>query len=79
MSEEELKNKYEDLQDYILELVVKYVEPHRNSLESPSDYKLDVRSFCILCHAAFEEFLENITLFKFRKFLSLLFLVHKSV
>lgn len=63
MSEEELKNKYEDLQDYILELVVKYVEPHRNSLESPSDYKLDVRSFCILCHAAFEEFLENITLY----------------
>lgn len=31
------------------------------------DYNLDVHSFCILCHAAFEEFLEDVTLYSVDK------------
>ena len=32
-------------------------------MEHPSDYSLDVHSFCILSHAAFEEFIEDVTLY----------------
>lgn len=63
MSKEDLENKYNDLENYILELIIKYIEPHKEQLEKPDYYKLDVNSFCILCHAAFEEFLEDVTLY----------------
>lgn len=63
MSKEDLENKYNDLENYILELMIKYIAPHKDPLENPNDYKLDVNSFCILCHAAFEEFLEDVTLY----------------
>lgn len=63
MSQENLVNKFKDLENHILDLGIKYIEPHRSKLETPNDYKLDVHSFCILCHAAFEEFLEDITLY----------------
>lgn len=80
MLKENLKKKFKDLENHILELGIKYIEPHRNPLEKPDDYNLDVHSFCILCHAAFEEFLEDVTLYsidtietefnaKYRKFL----------
>lgn len=63
MSKEDLENKYNDLENHILELGIKYIELHNDPLENPNDYKLDVNSFCILCHAAFEEFLEDVTLY----------------
>lgn len=63
MSKEDLENKYKDLEKHILELGIKYIELHNDPLENPNDYKLDVNSFCILCHAAFEEFLEDVTLY----------------
>ena len=63
MLEENLKKKFKELEGHILELGIKYIEPHRNPLETPEDYNLDVHSFCILCHAAFEEFLEDVTLY----------------
>lgn len=63
MSKEDLENKFNDLENHILELGIKYIDNHRNPLENPKDYKLDVHSYCILCHAAFEEFLEDITLY----------------
>lgn len=63
MSRENLKKKYDDLEDHILELLFRFIEPHKDPLQKPSEYNLDVHSFCILCHAAFEEFLEDITIF----------------
>lgn len=63
MSKDDLENKYKDLENHILELGIKYIELHNDPLENPNDYKLDVNSFCILCHAAFEEFLEDVTLY----------------
>lgn len=63
MSREELKKKYNDLEDHVLTLLIQFIAPHLDPLQKPDDYNLDVHSFCILCHAAFEEFLEDITLF----------------
>ncbi|RGD79976.1 HEPN domain-containing protein [Bacteroides caccae] len=67
MSQKELENKFKELEDHILELAIKYIAPHTNPLEKPVDYNLDVHSFCILCHAAFEEFLEDVTLYSVDK------------
>lgn len=63
MSSEDLENKYKDLEDHLLELLIRYIAPHSDSLQKPEAYNLDVHSFCILYHAAFEEFLEDVTLF----------------
>lgn len=63
MSNEELKSKYKVLEEYILTLIYKYIEPHKDPLQGPLEYDLDVRSFCILCHAAFEEFIEDVTIY----------------
>lgn len=63
MSSEELEKKYNALENHLMELLVRYVEPHLDSLQKPDEYNLDIHSFCILCHAAFEEFLEDVTLY----------------
>lgn len=67
MSDEDLKNKYKALEDHILDLEIRYIGPHIGVLvapnEKPEDYNLDVHSFCILAHAAFEEYLEDISLY----------------
>lgn len=59
--------KVEDYLDklelYLLELEEKYIDIHNNPLENPEDFKLDIRSYCVLSHAAFEEFVENICLY----------------
>lgn len=48
---------------YLLELEYKYISNHVDPFEDPEEYKLDVRSYCVLSHAAFEEFVENICLY----------------
>ena len=63
MSNEELNNRFSALEDHIAELIIRYIDIHKNPLETPVDYSLDVHSFCILSHAAFEEFIEDITLY----------------
>lgn len=63
MLKKDLEDKYELLESHILELIIKFIDPHKNPLEKPEDYNLDVHSFCILCHAAFEEFLEDICIY----------------
>lgn len=48
------------LELYLLEVEEKYLKTHLGTTEIPSEYMFDVKSYCILCHAAFEEFVENI-------------------
>lgn len=67
MSSEELENKFRALENHVLELLIRYLEPHKDPLQSPNDYDLDVHSFCILSHAAFEEFVEDVTLYSVDK------------
>lgn len=59
----DIKESLDKLELYLLELEDKYIDIHTDPLESPEAYKLDVRSYCVLSHAAFEEFVENICLY----------------
>lgn len=58
-----IKESLDKLELYLLELEDKYIDIHTDPLENPEAYKLDVRSYCVLSHAAFEEFVENICLY----------------
>ena len=58
-----MKAHIDQLEMYLLTLEEKYIASHNDPLESPDDYQLDVRSFCVLAHAAFEEFLESLSLY----------------
>lgn len=58
-----MKAHIDKLELYLLTLQEKYIEPHKDPLEPPDNYKLDIRSFCVLAHAAFEEFLESLSLY----------------
>lgn len=53
---------YADLTGYIAELDVKFVDGFlpANPATSPSAYQHDVRAYCVLCHAAFEDFIESL-------------------
>ena len=51
--------------DKLYDATIKYIDSVENTYltkylkdktTSPSEYDLDVKSYCILCHAAFEEF-----------------------
>ncbi len=50
------------LELYLLEVEEKYIESHLGTIEAPNEYIFDVKSYCILCHAAFEECIENVCL-----------------
>lgn len=58
-----MKAHIDQLEMYLLELEEKYINPHIDPLQTPKDYELDVRSFCVLAHAAFEEFIESICIY----------------
>lgn len=58
-----MKAHIDQLELYLLELEDKYITPHLDPLQTPKEYELDVRSFCILAHAAFEEFIEYICIY----------------
>lgn len=59
----DLDDENRKLSDYLLELEIKYIENHKNPLEQPDEYNLDVRSYCVLCHAAFEEYIETLCIY----------------
>lgn len=59
----EIDKIYKDTETYILSLEKSFLEKHLiNPLAAPDDYDYDVKSYCILCHAALEDFTETITL-----------------
>jgi hypothetical protein len=87
-----IDDSYSKLYEHIIYLHGHFIKKHKaNSLADPTQYDLDVKSYCVLSHAALEEFLEivastvmeySITEFNMRKVvtLSLLTLLHfKSV
>lgn len=56
-------NFYNQTKSHIESLEKRFLESHLNNvLANPDDYDFDVKSFCILCHAAFEDFIETISL-----------------
>lgn len=67
MSKEDLVKRYDKLEWHILELMCRYIDNHLDTMQGPDEYNLDVHSFCILCHAAFEEYMEDITLYSIER------------
>lgn len=52
---------FTDTSDYIATLELTYLRKYlADTTTTPTDYDLDVKSYCVLCHAAFEEFAETI-------------------
>jgi hypothetical protein len=54
------KNIYSSLEDRLLDLIDRFIDCHKDPTESPESYALDVESFILLSHAAFEEFVEEL-------------------
>lgn len=54
-----LQEKFDKLADRLIELEIKFIEPHSDPLEPPDDYNLDVQSYCVMSHAAFEQLFED--------------------
>lgn len=50
------------LQDYLLDLEIKFIDPIKDKTFLELEDELNVKSYCVLSHAAFEEFAESIAL-----------------
>ena len=57
-----IRDEYTNLDKYLRQIYNKYIKPHKdNEVEDVhEDYILDLKCYCTLAHAAFEEFIENI-------------------
>jgi hypothetical protein len=55
--------QYSMLSEYLTKIEAKFLTLHiADPLSGPDAYDLDVKSYCVLCHAAFEEFIEKTVL-----------------
>ena len=59
----QLETAYLELQDYLLNLEIRFIEPIDSKLIPDKEDELDMRSYCVLTHAAFEEFAETVASF----------------
>jgi hypothetical protein len=54
---------FDETKTYVNRLENELLKKHLdNPLASPQDFDLDVKAFCVLCHAAFEEYIETTAL-----------------
>lgn len=59
-----LQTQFDDLGNRVKFLEEKFIAPHLdNVLEAPDLYSVDTQAYCVLSHAAFEEFFENVCLY----------------
>lgn len=63
MEKNKLQNQYLDLIQRLDSLCAKFIDIHKDQLETPDQYDMDVQSYCILSHAGFEEFFESICIY----------------
>ena len=54
-----IEQEFITLQDYLLDIEIKYICPLEKKLLLDKADELDLRSYCVLSHAAFEEFAEK--------------------
>ena len=57
-----IEQEFITLQDYLLDIEIKYICPLDKKMILDKADELDLRSYCVLSHAAFEEFAENMSL-----------------
>lgn len=63
MIEAELDSIYQETDDYVRSLATSLIAKHlANPLATPVDYDYDVKSFCVLCHAALEDYAETLAI-----------------
>lgn len=63
MSAAEFDKIYTETETHILKLRTSLLDKHlANPLAPPDEFDYDVKSYCILCHAAFEDYIETISL-----------------
>lgn len=48
------------LEDRLLDVEIKFISSHTDPIEHPASYAIDVQSYAVLCHAAFEEYAESL-------------------
>jgi hypothetical protein len=60
----DMNSHYIELKDDVLRLEEKFINRYlpANPETNPAEYTLDVRAYCVLSHAAFEEFIETVAL-----------------
>lgn len=59
---DDVKALVKALEDRLLDVEIKFISSHTVPTEPASAYALDVQSYAVLCHAAFEEFAEALCL-----------------
>lgn len=61
---EDIQRHYDELEKYVTLIRTKYLDPFipAHPTAKPSDYEFEVKSFCILSHAALEEYFENVAI-----------------
>lgn len=55
-----IEEKFTDLEERLFELEAKFIDPHCDPLVSPASYQTDLECYYVMCHAAFEEFFEEL-------------------
>ncbi|MGM5152052.1 hypothetical protein ACS428_23665, partial [Salmonella enterica] len=63
MSEVKITEAYTDLVEYNKDLLERYISRYIGVDSAPEDFKLDVKSYLILLHAALEDYIEGICVF----------------
>jgi|SRR5579872_1051472 len=60
----DITTDYTELVSYIRDLDGKFINQFipANPGTQPNDYEHDVRAYCVLCHAAFEDYIERVVL-----------------
>lgn len=57
---DDIKGYVKTLEDRLLDIEIQFISSHTNPTEPPSAYAIDVQSYAVLCHAAFEEYAESL-------------------
>lgn len=61
--EETLESIITDLDNHLIQLRDKFLKLYlEDRTSTPDEYDTDVKAYCVLCHAAFEEFFETVAL-----------------
>ena len=59
---DDIKALVKALEDRLHDVEIKFISPHSDPTEPVSAFALDVESYAVLCHVAFEEFAESLCL-----------------
>ena len=59
---QDVRDLVKTMEDRLLEMEIKFISPHSTPTAPAISYAVDVQSYAVFCHAAFEEFAEGLCL-----------------